>query len=128
MPRTSILEEASPMDQSQGTADMQHVTDLASLIEVAAESTVSRTALRAEGARVVLFAFDAGQELTEHTAAVPILLQVIDGRLRVGADAEHVELRPGGLVHIGARVPHTVLALEPSRMILTMLDPRAGGA
>lgn len=107
---------------------MEHVTDLAALIEVAPDSTVSRTALRAEGARVVLFAFDAGQELTEHTAAVPILLQVIDGRLRVGAGAEHVELLPGGLVHIGARVPHTVLALEPSRMILTMLDPRAGRA
>ena len=65
-----------------------------------------------------------GQELTEHTAAVPILLQVLDGHLRVGADGEHVDLSPGGLVHIGARVPHEILAMQPSRMILTMLDPR----
>jgi quercetin dioxygenase-like cupin family protein len=111
---------------------MQHVIDLGSLIEVASESTVSRTVLKADGARVVLFAFDAGQELSEHTAAVPILLQVLDGRLRVGADGEHVELSPGGLVHIGSRVPHEILALQPSRMILTMLDPRssarAGGS
>lgn len=103
---------------------MEHIADLALLIEVAPESTVSRTALRAEGARVVLFSFDAGQELTEHTAAVPILLQVLDGRLQVGADGRRVELAPGGLVHIGARVPHEILALEPSRMALTMLDPR----
>jgi hypothetical protein len=29
------------------------------------------------------------------------------------------------MVHIGSRVPHDVLALEPSRMVLTMLDPRS---
>jgi quercetin dioxygenase-like cupin family protein len=106
---------------------MEQITDLARLIEVAPESTVSRTVLRAEGARVVLFAFDAGQELTEHTAAVPILLSLLDGRLRVGADGQQVELVPGGLMHIGARVPHEILALEASRMVLTMLDPRVGG-
>ena len=65
---------------------MEHIDALGALIEVAPESTVSRTVLKAEGARVVLFAFDTGQELSEHTAAVPILLQVLDGRLRVGAD------------------------------------------
>jgi quercetin dioxygenase-like cupin family protein len=104
---------------------MEHVEDLGGLIEVAPDSTVSRTVLKAEGARVVLFGFDTGQELTEHTAAVPILLQVLDGRLRVGADGQQVELAPGGLVHIGARVPHEILALLPSRMVLTMLDPRS---
>ncbi|HSO03785.1 MAG TPA: cupin domain-containing protein [Candidatus Limnocylindrales bacterium] len=107
---------------------MTALADLVSLIDVAPESTVSRTVLKAEGARVVLFAFDTGQELSEHTAAVPILIQVLDGRLRVGADGQHVELVPGGLVHIGSRVPHEILALEPSRMALTMLDPRSTGA
>jgi quercetin dioxygenase-like cupin family protein len=106
---------------------MEHVADLGALIEVATQATVSRTVLKAQGARVVLFAFDAGQELTEHTAAVPILLQVIDGRLRVGAEGATVELVPGGLVHIGTRVPHEILALEPSRMVLTMLDARTRG-
>ncbi len=107
---------------------MEHIAELGALVEVASGSTVSRTVLKAEGARVVLFSFDEGQELTEHTAAVPILLQVLDGRLRVGADGEHVELSPGGLVHIGSRVPHEILALEPSRMALTMLDPRSKAA
>lgn len=104
---------------------MEHIEALGALIEVAPDATVSRTVLKGEGARVVLFAFDAGQELSEHTAAVPILLQVLDGRLRVGAGGEQVELTLGGMVHIGSRVPHDVLAMEPSRMILTMLDPRS---
>jgi len=103
---------------------MKHLINLSDLIEVAPESTVSRTVLKEEGSRVVLFAFDSGQELTEHTAAVPILLQVLEGLLRVGADGDQIELSPGGLIHIGARVPHEILALQPSRMVLTMLDPR----
>ena len=65
---------------------------------------------------------DAGQVLTEHTAAVPALLQVLDGHLRITADGRTVDLRPGGLVHLAARLPHTVEAVEPSRLQLTMLD------
>lgn len=106
---------------------MQSIEDLASLVEVTEGSIVSRTVLRADGARVVLFGFDAGEELSEHTAAVPILLQALDGRLRITADGGTVELVPGCLVHIGARVPHEVVALEPSRMALVLLDPRASG-
>lgn len=103
---------------------MTYLPALSELIEVAEDSTVSRTVLRAEGTRVVLFSFDAGQELTEHTAAIPVLLTALDGRLEVGAAGEVVDLAPGGMVHLGARVPHTVRAVEPTRMVLTMLDPR----
>jgi len=103
---------------------MTDLPDIAALVAVAADSTVSRTVLKAAGARLVLFAFDAGQELTEHTAAMPVLLQVLDGRLQVTADDREVLLAPGGVVHLDARVPHSVLALEPSRLLLTMLDPR----
>jgi len=103
---------------------MTEIADVAALVEVAAESTVSRTVLKASGARLVLFAFDSGQELTEHTAAMPVLLQVLDGQLRVTADGRDVLLAPGGVVHLDARVPHSVLALQPSRMLLTMQDQR----
>ncbi|GAB3140755.1 hypothetical protein GCM10027290_12090 [Micromonospora sonneratiae] len=103
---------------------MTDLADVASLVDIAPDSTVSRTVLKAEGTRLVLFSFDEGQELTEHTAAVPTLVQVLDGRLLVTAAGRQVELRPGGVIHFGTRLPHAVLALEPSRMLLTMLDPR----
>ncbi len=113
--------------QSADAGAMMHVADLAALIEVAPDSTVSRTVLKAQGVRVVLFSFDAGQELTEHTAAVPVLVQVLDGKIRVGVAGQYVELEPGGVVHIAARAPHEILAHTPSRMALTMLDPRVTG-
>ncbi len=104
---------------------MTDLADVASLVEVAPDSTVSRTVMKADGARLVLFSFDEGQELTEHTAAVPVLLQALDGHFEITADGRTVDLRPGGVIHLGARLPHAVLARQPSRLLLTMLDLRA---
>ncbi len=73
-------------------------------------------------ARVVLFGFDKGQELTEHTAAMPVFLFVVEGHLRVTADGQDVDLVPGGLLHMQARLPHAVVALEPSKLALIMVD------
>lgn len=104
---------------------MTTLDDLRELVAVAPESTVSRTVLKADGVRVVVFAFDTGQVLTEHTAAMPVLLQAVDGRLRIVGDGKESILVPGGIIHLDTRVPHSVEALEPSRLVLTMVDARA---
>jgi quercetin dioxygenase-like cupin family protein len=103
---------------------MTDIPAIADLVQVAPDSTVSRTVLTAEGARIVLFAFDAGQELTEHTAAVPVLLQALDGSFDITADGRTVRLEPGTVIHLGTRTPHEVVARQPSRLMLTMLDSR----
>lgn len=78
-------------------------------------------ALAADGARVVVFGFDAGAELTEHTAPGPILVQALEGHLEFTAEGVTKDLRPGMLVHLDARTPHSVRAVEPSRMMLTII-------
>lgn len=103
---------------------MTDLPEIASLVEISPESTVSRTVMRAEDVRLVLFSFDTGQELSEHTAAVPVLLQVLDGHLEVTAAGRTVDLRPGGVVHLTSRLPHAVVAKAPTRMLLTMIDAR----
>lgn len=103
---------------------MVDLADIAGMVDIQPDATVSRTVLKAHGARLVLFGFDTGQVLSEHTAAVPVMLQVLDGQLTVTANARTVQLAPGGLIHLGARVPHAVEALAPTRMLLTLLDYR----
>ncbi|MEI6362816.1 MAG: cupin domain-containing protein [Actinomycetes bacterium] len=103
---------------------MTYLANISELVDHAPESTVSRTVLKGEGARLVLFSFATGQELSEHTAAVPVLLQTLDGSLEVSASGETVTLAPGDVIHLPSRLPHSVVANEPSRMLLTMLDPR----
>jgi quercetin dioxygenase-like cupin family protein len=97
------------------------IPDLASRAEVPGAGTLSRVLHSDERVRLVLFAFDAGQELTEHTAGVPALLQVVSGRFRVGAGGDTFEMGPEAWLRLDAGEPHSLLALEPSRLLLTML-------
>ena len=55
---------------------------------------------------------------------MPVLLQALDGHFAITAAGRMVDLRPGDVIHLGTRLPHAVLAKEPSRLLLTMLDPR----
>lgn len=104
--------------------EMSDLTDVASLVEIAPSATVSRTVMKAEGVNLVLFSFDEGQELTEHTAAMPVVIQTLEGSLLITAGGREVVLRPGGVVHLTTRLPHAVKALEPSKMLIHMLTNR----
>ena len=101
-------------------------TDLAAEVEIPVEGTLSRVVYRDDQIRVVLFAFDQDQELTEHTAAVPAIVQVVSGRLRLGIGGDTVEAVPGSWVHLPASLPHSVFALEPAVMVLTLLRTSVG--
>lgn len=59
-----------------------------------------------------------------HAAAVPVITQVLSGHLTVTADGRTVDLVPGSAIHLGTRLPHSVEALEPTKMQLIMLDAR----
>jgi quercetin dioxygenase-like cupin family protein len=83
--------------------------------------TLSRVIYVDDNIRVVLFAFDAGQELTEHTASMPAIIQVIRGEARLMLGEETVTALPGTWMHMPARLPHAVYALTPLVMLLTML-------
>ena len=95
--------------------------DLAAQVAIPDDGTLSRTLYRDDLLRVVVFAFDEGQELTDHTAAVPALVQLVSGRIRLDMDGDPVDLEPGSWVRMEANLTHAVLALEPSVMLLTLL-------
>ena len=56
------------------TPIMTDLQDIASMIQINEEATVSRTVMHAEGVRLVLFSFDKDEILSEHTAAMPVIL------------------------------------------------------
>ncbi|HEX6470888.1 MAG TPA: cupin domain-containing protein [Streptosporangiaceae bacterium] len=97
------------------------INDLAAELDIPPDGTLSRALYRDDRLRVIGFAFDAGQELTEHTSAVPVVIQVVRGRLALTFGEEQAEAVPGTWIHLPARLPHTVLAIEPTIMLLTML-------
>lgn len=111
------------MNDERPAAVMTSITSIERLVPIPDAGTLSKVIHTSAGVRVVAFAFDAAQELTEHTAAVPVLLHVVTGRLTVQAGETTAELTPGGLVHLPAKLAHSVRAIEPTVLVLTMLQP-----
>lgn len=97
------------------------IPDLSEDMEIPSNGTLSRVLYRDDQLRLVGFGFDTGQELTEHTAAVPVVIQVVSGRLSVTLEDDTMELGPNGWLRMEAHAPHSVRALVPTVLVLTML-------
>jgi len=97
---------------------------LATLASYAEGSVVSRTLAESRAGTVTLFAFDAGQKLSEHTAPFDALVQVLEGEAVLTIGGKPVRARAGQLVLMPADVPHAVQAPERFKMLLTMLRAR----
>ncbi len=96
---------------------------LAALATPSAAGITSRTLLKPGGGKVVLFAFDAGQELTEHTNPNHALIQVLSGSVQVTLAGNPETLRPGSLLHMPPQLPHALRAEEPAVFLLTLFTP-----
>lgn len=102
-------------------ADSARAVRLESAVQVAAAGIVSRTLLQSPELRVVLFAFDAGQELTTHTSRRRALLQVVSGEGEFFFDGRWQQLAAGALIHLPPEHPHAVRATAgPFTMLLTL--------
>jgi quercetin dioxygenase-like cupin family protein len=94
---------------------------LEALIAPTPGGIASRVLAKTAGGSVALFAFDAGQGLTEHTSPFDALVVVLAGTLGVAIAGAPVEATPGTIVRLPAGVPHAVEARQPTRMLLVML-------
>jgi quercetin dioxygenase-like cupin family protein len=97
------------------------VEDLAGLVAVQTDSIVSRNAWKGDGVTAVLFAFDTGQELSEHTASRPAILHLLEGEARVTLGTDQHQLHAGSWVHMPPNLPHSILAHTPVKMLLLLL-------
>jgi quercetin dioxygenase-like cupin family protein len=91
------------------------------LVDYAPGAIVSRALVKQKGGNVTLFAFDEGQELSEHTSPFDALVQVIDGELTLTIGGTPVQARTGDLVLMPADVPHGLRAPSRAKMLLTMI-------
>ncbi len=93
----------------------------ADLAEYQEGSIVSRVLLKQEKGNVTFFAFDQGQELSEHTAPFDALVQVLEGRAEITIAGQPHELKAGDMIIMPADQPHALKAPERFKMLLTMI-------
>ena len=98
---------------------------LQSLITPTEHGIASRILAKATGGNLTLFAFDAGQGLSEHTSPFEALVMILAGTLTLTIGGTRVQAATGTIVRMPANVPHAVDAPEPARMLLIMLRDQA---
>lgn len=84
-------------------------------------SVVSRVIMKQKTGNVSLFAFDAGQELSEHTAPFDALANVLEGEVEVTISGTPVRVMAGEMIIMPANRPHALKAISRFKMMLTMI-------
>lgn len=103
------------------TLNYAYIADLGLGAEVPQGGILSRTLHSEGGVKTVIFAFDSGQELSEHTASRPAILHILSGQGRLKLGSDELEAKPGTWVYMPAGLVHALQAESPLTMLLTLL-------
>lgn len=90
-------------------------------IDFADHSVVSKTIIKKPNGTVTLFAFDKGEELSEHTAPFEALVQILEGDAEILIGGKPETVTAGRFIMLPANVPHAVKATQRFKMMLTMI-------
>ena len=96
----------------------------ADLVTYQEGSVVSRTIIKKAEGTVTVFAFDAGQRLSTHSAPFDAMVEIVDGKGVITIDGVEHELETGQQIIMPATVPHAVDARENFKMVLVMIKAK----
>lgn len=112
----------SPIKESLMSTPYTFFPAIAATIEsIPTDSIVSRTVYRDDQLKSIVFAFAPGQELSEHTASVPAIIQILEGECELVLGGDRYDVQAGAWARMPANMPHSVLARTPVKMLLIML-------
>ena len=97
------------------------VYTLKNMVDYADGSVVSKIIIRNDKGNLTLFAFDKGQNLSEHSAPFDAIVQVLEGTGTIIINKEEHSVGAGELIVMPANVPHAVEARERFKMLLIMI-------
>ena len=90
-------------------------------VDYADGSVVSQTLLKKTTGNITLFAFDAGQGLSEHTAPFDAVVYILDGQARITIGGKENTVSHGQMLIMPANVSHALHAEERFKMLLVMI-------
>ena len=103
-------------------AEYTLIPNLVELIEmIQADSIISKTFYKGDTLKAIVFAFDEGQELSEHTANQSAIIQILQGEASVTVGEDHHEMQTGGWLQMIPNLKHSVSAKTPLIMMLMLV-------
>jgi quercetin dioxygenase-like cupin family protein len=106
---------------SEQKALMGKAAKLIDLVSYQEGAIVSKTIVEKKTGTVTLFAFDAGQGLSEHTAPFDALVCILDGEATVPISGKSHRLEEGEAILMPANEPHALEGPGKFKMMLTMI-------
>ena len=103
------------------------VADLRAEVDVPRGGILSRVLYDEGGVSLTLFAFDAGQSLSEHTAARTAIVEILEGEAEVVLGGDAHAAAPGTWIAMPAGLRHAIRATSPMKMALTLLPADRAG-
>ncbi|MEX2146166.1 MAG: cupin domain-containing protein [Candidatus Rokuibacteriota bacterium] len=97
------------------------VNAVAEMVSYQEGTIVSRILIKGKTGSVTLFAFAAGQELSEHTTPYDALVHLVDGEAAITVAGRPYRVRAGETLLMPAHQPHALRAVSPFKMLLTMI-------
>lgn len=94
---------------------------LAGLVDYQEGSVVSKEIIKRDKGTVTIFAFDAGQGLSEHTAPFDALVYIADGEAEITISGKPSIVSSGEIMIMPANKPHSLKALVKFKMLLVMI-------
>lgn len=110
--------------RAAGALDPATPVRYADLVSYSPGAVVSRTLQKGAAGTLTVFAFDEGQELSEHSAPFDAYVLVLDGAVLLTIGGQPVRATAGETVLMPADVPHAVRATTPFKMLLTMIKDK----
>jgi quercetin dioxygenase-like cupin family protein len=98
---------------------------LAGLVNYQDGAVVSREIVSQPTGTVTAFAFDAGEQLSEHTAPFDAMVIDLDGEADITIGGALNRIRPGEMIIMPAAVPHGLKAVTRFKMFLVMIKKPA---
>ena len=113
------------MPQEQKSTEIKfepaRAVKLAALVDYQSSSIVSREILKGATGKVTLFAFDAGEGLSEHTSPFNALVEIVEGEAEITISGQPHHVTAGELILMPAQQPHALSAVKRFKMVLTMI-------
>jgi len=104
------------------TTPTAEILKMGEMVNYQEGSIVSRVILKSdEAGNVTLFSFDAGQELSEHTAPFNALAHILDGEAEIRISGQSFYLKTNEAIVMPANQPHAVRAGKKFKMLLTII-------
>ncbi len=97
------------------------VLPLAGLVQVQAGAVVSREILSGKSGTVTVFAFGAGEQLSEHAAPFDALVCGLEGEAVVTVGGAPHRIAAGEMIIMPADIPHALKAAQAFKMMLVMI-------